>query len=1384
MRINLFRAHGSLIMICTLIILALLLLPEMPYAANQMADYCYLPPFVMDPFTPPNIMIVYEKGADIMKRAYPLNYAPTDSYYGLFDPTSKYRYDTIADYFVREDCALSPGSNCFSGNLLNWALSSSLDVSRRALVGFGWPETGAGNSAGDVFTYTGGLISYGQWEGINPQVAGGGYTFYLLKTRGSLPSGLRIRVGEYPNWNGKCTADIICIVSKGRVALKLPNPSDINDTSVINQRIGIIQKYGDKDRDYIYDSDAPRFGIRRWNTGADKQADILIDPFSSLTGTQKNLIFKNLLTATSKAPGEDPSAPYLGDMMEDIVDYFKGLSTTYKDNEAYTQTPYNWTQDPARRCRRSFALFVTTGANIEPPSLSPPGSCSSGVDDTLFSQWSCYGFSQDLHTAEGKQSVKTYVVHTSFYGEGGGNESKLKYASATVGGGEYIKADDASKLHARLEEAIVNILSSSASASTVATLTTQTRESSTLAQAYFYPRMSEISPLKWIGYLRLLWSDASANIREDTATDATLDLKNDKIIDFFYDDQIDPQNPQYRARTYNDSDGDMKVDACPGTSKPNADVITIWEAQNLLTNTLPDLRNIKVGNDSNNNEIVEGTEFLDFTTALKSTFQPIWSIESYCLSNPARWCANDSDCSYCNANISRGCSTGADCNNYCIKDSSISCSGNSACNLGSCSSMYCDNNPTQPCTSSSDCPPGGTCVGTCSWDPTKTCTAEGGCDFGPCELSDTCNTTDTCIAECDSNCSESIIKYVRGYDKPFPSGGGFRLRHEPEQAGPNITDTKKLADIVYSTPRISPNTAVNGYDVRYGDKTYSKFIENVVTNTTPIVIVGANDGMVHAFKVGRIEDIEPPIENGGSVKKVARFNDTALGKELWAYIPYNAVPYLRWYCDSAYCHIPTVDARFTVVDASIGGGAGVSKTADGSSWRRLIIGTMGVGGKEISIGSKRFSSSIFVIDMTNPEVPSLLWERPLPDRTLTTGYPAILRFGNKDNNGDWYIVIGSGPEGITTNKLNYKSGNANLFVFDLRDGSLDATIDLGVSNVAIGDMLATDMDGDYNVDALYFGTYSGTGPTQTGKLYRLRMRSGGSYLSPLNWVKETVIDIERPIFAAPEIAQDAKGNIWLYFGTGLYFTLEHAKATTDIEYLYGVIEEKKDVRACWKESCLPFTGITDVTNAVFSGAKAVKVACVCEGFLVSTTECSPPGTCPSCGASEDSIVIEVKDAGLSGAPSCNTLKDDDAIVCLTDYIAGGDGWRRQRTGEKIFSRPFISGGIVNVTSFRPVDSPCALGGEALLMTVHYTTGTSYIQPAIYYRGGTTGGYSSVTIETAVKVGAGVPPLGESITALPVGDLYKAVTQVSGGVVGPLVQQSDPVRDRYLLWLTR
>lgn len=377
--------------------------------------------------------------------------------------------------------------------------------------------------------------------------------------------------------------------------------------------------------------------------------------------------------------------------------------------------------------------------------------------------------------------------------------------------------------------------------------------------------------------------------------------------------------------------------------------------------------------------------------------------------------------------------------------------------------------------------------------------------------------------------------------------------------------------------------------------------------------------------------------------------------------------------------------------------------------------------------------------------------------------------------------------------------------FNLRDGteSSGGGINVGSSSdFAVGDIQATDFDSDYQADDLYFGTYN----TSSGNFYRLRIRNSataGDYItSPSSWVVSSVVNTGRPIFAPPEMAVDANKNTWLYFGTGLFLALEHVSETT--EYIYGI----KETRNCWNGTD---TGATCEYNNLFLtrdtmtskdvkfvNADATELICYCAGSPLSVQTCTSPGVCPgSCGTDEDRIVTAAVNAELTGSgTSCDNELDSVALNCLTDEIVSNyEGWQREaltydintssEVSSKVFAKPFVGQGLVNLTAYHPTTTACSFGGDTYLLSIHYTTGTSYFQPTMFLEGGTTGSTGSMTIRESAYIGKGVPPLGESIIALPLpGDSYKVITQVSGALPGTTLSPSAPFRKGFITWLTK
>ncbi len=136
-----------------------------------------------------------------------------------------------------------------------------------------------------------------------------------------------------------------------------------------------------------------------------------------------------------------------------------------------------------------------------------------------------------------------------------------------------------------------------------------------------------------------------------------------------------------------------------------------------------------------------------------------------------------------------------------------------------------------------------------------------------------------------------------------------------------------------------------------------------------------------------------------------------------------------------------------------------------------------------------------------------------------------------------------------------------------RDGEF---YELQDPNSFISDPVAVDFDLDYKTNALYFGTVSGTASSWNGKLRRILINND---LNPNNWIGDSVlIDTNQPITSAPSVAIDRNDQIWVYFGTGRF---ENRNDSNDLsqQSFYGIKENVSNYRFVHKNALL------DVSNA-------------------------------------------------------------------------------------------------------------------------------------------------------------------------------------------------------------
>lgn len=359
----------------------------------------------------------------------------------------------------------------------------------------------------------------------------------------------------------------------------------------------------------------------------------------------------------------------------------------------------------------------------------------------------------------------------------------------------------------------------------------------------------------------------------------------------------------------------------------------------------------------------------------------------------------------------------------------------------------------------------------------------------------------------------------------------------------------KLGDFLGSEPVVVGNQGryLEGFSNRLEDKSsgdsgsYSKFLEQI-KNRKPVVYVGGNDGMLHAF-------------------------EAESGKEIFAFVPTPVFPYLYKLTGKNYTHQYYVDGSPTVADVY---------DSENEKWRTILVGTLRAGGK-----------GLFALDITNPGEISLLWEfhdysTEAQGLNVKPGYsfpkPTVARL----HNGRWGVVTGNGYKGTGADE-----GAAALYIIDALSGKLTKSLEVQAlknGTPVIGENgLSTprlaDFDGDGVADYAYAGDLQGnlwrfdllgasaTGPTTrppTNGSYgskndgssRFRVSYNGKAMFTAE--AETTGKPAQPITSAPSLVRHpSRLGYLVVFGTGRYVEIGDKEPNTNYaQSLYGIWDTK------------------------------------------------------------------------------------------------------------------------------------------------------------------------------------------------------------------------------------
>ncbi|TCS36439.1 pilus assembly protein [Reinekea marinisedimentorum] len=546
--------------------------------------------------------------------------------------------------------------------------------------------------------------------------------------------------------------------------------------------------------------------------------------------------------------------------------------------------------------------------------------------------------------------------------------------------------------------------------------------------------------------------------------------------------------------------------------------------------------------------------------------------------------------------------------------------------------------------------------------------------------------------------SEGLVEYIRG-DTTGETNGTYRSR-TAEISLEGIDTGNYLGDIVHSAVQYVANPQFL-YPDGFEGSNYSAFRldpdGDATNNTTdaaginfyrtPMLYVGANDGMLHAFNVDSTDS--------------ANF-----GKELFAYVPSMVHENLEYLSDdTTYSHAYFVDGTPYIGDAYFD-----------SEWHTVLVGGLRAGGQ-----------GIYAIDITDPDkfkgtestaATTVLWEfgddssvvdssgNKLGDDDLgyTYSQPTIAKL----NNDKWVAIFGNGynntqPDGTIG------GGTPVLYIVELETGVLIKKIDTGVNDLATPNGLSSpstlDVDGDYIADYVYAGDLE-------GNLWKFDLTDD----DPINWdVAYTTGSVNTPLFTAcseddcdttnrqpitvkPAVGfNDAATEYQIYFGTGTYF-LDSDNNNKSMQTFYSVWDRmlsNADFEVFDREHLLQQKIIEEKEDGVDYTANGELIV---DKQRVSTNY----------AIEWHSGTDLPEDADNDGLP-------DTHLGWYMD-LYNTEGGSTTLYGERVVANPILRDDSVLFISTIPSDDPCKDGGDSWYMEVVANTGSRHVTPVIDVNG--------------------------------------------------------------------
>ena len=494
------------------------------------------------------------------------------------------------------------------------------------------------------------------------------------------------------------------------------------------------------------------------------------------------------------------------------------------------------------------------------------------------------------------------------------------------------------------------------------------------------------------------------------------------------------------------------------------------------------------------------------------------------------------------------------------------------------------------------------------------------------------------VSGTSTTAATNLINYMLGDASNEQSNNGpYRNRQNTLISG-NPHDA--LGDIVDSQPVFvgAPNPNLFTNLTFTGSSSYSTYASNNATRAETIW-VAANDGMLHAFPTSTPPASTDLVESFAYLPAAVLTLPTATGIATYSNPAYGT---------SSVPHQDFNDGQLTVADAYV-----TVSGASAAAWRTILVGTTGRG----------LARAVYAFDITTPSSPTFLWERSAGDGQTNSGYigqmvgqPVIAQTGA----GVWSVLIGNG--------YNSSKGTAALLQFDLMSGNLNVY----TTNNTTGNGLAAPTTWISNAtNEISTTAYAGDVLGNIWAFTLVATTANGTVIGTTT-TPQFVTGSTQPITSGLLAGEDpSTGNVWLFFGTGIYLTQNDIQ-NTNTQTWYGIIVQSA----------------TSTNPAVTSATTTSNLM-----LRTITTECdvsSPPNT--SCPTVSTRIISSGSASDLNGKSGW--------YLNLTSPTEGAQGERM------VVPNEFQGNALIGTTLIPQATDPCNPGGSGWIMAISPFTGAA------------------------------------------------------------------------------